>query len=323
MEVTDHDLTFISIITPTLNCARYIGEAVESVLNQDYPRFEHIIMDGGSTDGTLDVVTRYPHLHVISEPDRGLYDALNKGIGLAQGDYLGWLNADDLYANGLFHDLGHKAREMPTVELFTGDSERFEDTPKGRRVVRANKFYTCHELLDGRLSSVVSLNGCFFRRELFENIGGFSTAYKLVSDHEFLIRLSIYGPKCASLGRTSYRYRKHEQSLTWGMKRADNTVLVCEDLMSIACQYRSMIDAPAPLRGYCGWLYRNSAIGLIKHYSTKGRFTEAVKVLRTACKEDRGFTWIFLRRALMRGPIWLFRLAFDKVRSITGGKGTI
>ena len=321
MQVTDSELPFISIVTPALNCARYIGEAVENVLNQEYPRFEHIIMDGGSTDGTLDMLNGYPHLRVISEPDRGLYDALNKGIRLAQGDYIGWLNADDLYADGVFHDLGHKAREMPTVELFTGDSDLFEDTPNGRRVLRTNRFYTCQELAQGQLSGVVSLNGCFFGRELFENVGAFTTAYELVSDHEFLFRLSIYGPRCASLARVSYHYRQHEQSLTWGRKRADNTVSANEHLMAIACQYRSMADAPAPLRSYSSRLYRNSAINLIKHQATKGCFTEGVAILRAAHKQDRRFMRSLLGRALTRGPIWLSRLALDKVRPATRSRG--
>ncbi len=72
------DQPLISIITPCLNRAEFIAEAVESVLSQDYPNVEHIIMDGGSTDGTLEVLKRYPHLRVVSEPDEGMYTAINK-----------------------------------------------------------------------------------------------------------------------------------------------------------------------------------------------------------------------------------------------------
>lgn len=303
----------ISIVTPCLNRAKYIEEAVESVLCQDYPRFEHIVVDGGSTDGTLEKLARYAHLRVVSEPDEGLYDALNKGIKLARGELIGWLNADDLYADGVFDDLGHKACEMPTVELFVADSDLFEDTPNGPCIVRTNRFYTCEELVEGRLSGVVSLNGCFFRRELFERVGLFSVAYKHVSDHEFLIRLSIYGPRCASHGRVSYHYRQHGGSLTWGTKRAGNTVSACEDHMAIAIQYRSMSDVPGPLRSYCRRLYRNSAINLIKHHVEMGHLAEALKVLRAAQQQDRRVIGSLVRRALTRGPIWLARLALEGV----------
>ena len=82
---------------PCLNRVNLIREAIESVLAQDYPNFEHIVIDGGSTDGTLDVLREYRHLKLISEPDNGLYDAVNKGIRLAQGELIGWLNSDDVY----------------------------------------------------------------------------------------------------------------------------------------------------------------------------------------------------------------------------------
>jgi glycosyltransferase involved in cell wall biosynthesis len=87
----------LSIITPTYNRANYIMDAVESVLSQDYPNVEHIIIDGQSKDGTLELLGRYPHLKVISEPDSGMYDALNKGLMKAQGDVIGWVNSDDLF----------------------------------------------------------------------------------------------------------------------------------------------------------------------------------------------------------------------------------
>ena len=79
----------ISIVTPCLNQSKFIVEAVESVLEQEYPNLEHIIVDGGSTDGTLEELRRYPHLTVMSGPDRNLYDAFNKGLRSARGDIIG------------------------------------------------------------------------------------------------------------------------------------------------------------------------------------------------------------------------------------------
>ena len=78
----------------------YIADAIESVLSQHIPDVEHIIMDGGSTDGTLEILKKYPHLIVVSGPDNGMYDAINKGIGISKGEWIGLLNADDLYPTG-------------------------------------------------------------------------------------------------------------------------------------------------------------------------------------------------------------------------------
>src|SRR5438270_8446386 len=87
----------VSIVTPSLNQARFLGEAIESVRAQTYAPIEHIVVDGGSTDGTLEILAEYDGLRSVSEPDRGQSHALNKGFTMAQGDVLGWLNADDTY----------------------------------------------------------------------------------------------------------------------------------------------------------------------------------------------------------------------------------
>src|SRR5262245_2614541 len=90
----------ISIVTPSFNQARYIGKTIESVSAQRYPDVEHIVIDGGSRDGTLDVLAGHPHLRVISEPDRGHADAVNKGFRLATGEIWAFLNSDDTLVPG-------------------------------------------------------------------------------------------------------------------------------------------------------------------------------------------------------------------------------
>src|ERR1700733_2213211 len=92
----------ISIITPSFNQGAYIEQTIRSVLHQNFEHVEHIVVDGGSTDGTVDILKRYPHLVWVSEKDRGQADALNKGLALAKGDIVGWVNSDDYYEHDIF-----------------------------------------------------------------------------------------------------------------------------------------------------------------------------------------------------------------------------
>jgi glycosyltransferase involved in cell wall biosynthesis len=90
----------VSIVTPSLNQARFIAETIASVASQDYPNIEHVVVDGGSTDGTVDILRRYPSLQWVSEPDGGQSDAINKGLRRARGEIVAWLNSDDVYLPG-------------------------------------------------------------------------------------------------------------------------------------------------------------------------------------------------------------------------------
>src|SRR5258708_17772127 len=101
----------ISIITPSYNQGRFIEDAIQAVLAQDYPDFEHIIVDNCSSDNTLEILRKYPHLKWVSEPDEGQSDALNKGFGLSGGEVLGWLNCDDFYLPGAFHAAAEALRD--------------------------------------------------------------------------------------------------------------------------------------------------------------------------------------------------------------------
>ena len=111
-----------SIITPSLNQAQFIRETIESVLGQDYPQVEYIVIDGGSTDETLDILRGYgDRLTWVSEPDRGQSDAINKGFRMASGDVFGWLNSDDMYLPGALKAVADFFQENPPVGLVYGD----------------------------------------------------------------------------------------------------------------------------------------------------------------------------------------------------------
>src|SRR5574338_486367 len=123
----------ISIITVCYNSVKTIEETIQSVLAQDYPAIEYIIVDGGSKDGTLDVIYQYKHKisQIISEPDNGIYDAMNKGIHLAKGDVVGLLNADDIYANNKVISAIMQVMSDPNIEACYGDLIYFKtDAPE-------------------------------------------------------------------------------------------------------------------------------------------------------------------------------------------------
>ncbi|MEO8352981.1 MAG: glycosyltransferase, partial [Chthoniobacteraceae bacterium] len=119
-------LPTISVVTPTLNRAHFLGEAIESVRTQNYPNVEFIIVDGMSSDGTMDLLAGYPDIQVICEPDDGLYDAINKGIRAGKGDFIALLNSDDVFPPNLFHELAGAFAE-PKIEAVYGRAEIFLD----------------------------------------------------------------------------------------------------------------------------------------------------------------------------------------------------
>src|SRR5574342_661003 len=120
----------LSIITPCLNRVNKVECSIQSVLKQGYPNVEHIMIDGGSIDGTLDILARYSHLKVLSGRDNGMYDALNKGLNIASGEIIGFLNTDDLYADHVFQPVMEYFRDE-NLDAVSGKAQIFEEEKDG------------------------------------------------------------------------------------------------------------------------------------------------------------------------------------------------
>lgn len=113
-------LSLISILTPCLNRVKFVEEAIWSVLDQDYANLEHIVVDGGSTEGTLNMIRHYRHLRLISEPDEGAYDALSKGIQITQSESIGHLDTDDRYELYVLSGMARCFAEGPGADMVCG-----------------------------------------------------------------------------------------------------------------------------------------------------------------------------------------------------------
>ena len=181
----------ISIITPSYNQAKFLDEAIKSVINQNYPNFEHIIFDNCSTDGTIDILKKYPHLIWVSESDKGQSDALNKGFKKATGDFVGWLNADDRYLPDCFYSIAKIAKKSQTPDVIYGDFRWVDDRGnliKGRDEIDFDLF-----IFKYLHTSYISSVSAFFRRDIFGEGNFLNTDYKYSMDYEFFLRLALKG----------------------------------------------------------------------------------------------------------------------------------
>jgi len=169
----------LSVITPVLNREKYIGEAIESIVRLNNPEIEHIIIDGGSTDGTLGILSSYSHLKWISEPDTGVYDAMNKGISMAEGEWIYILGSDDrIHDSNVIQDLLPHFND-PEISMLYGNV----------LTVPSLKIY------DGIFSAgkIAVKNICqqavFYRRSLFSRVGLFQTECRQLGDWAFHIKV--------------------------------------------------------------------------------------------------------------------------------------
>jgi glycosyltransferase involved in cell wall biosynthesis len=164
-----------------------IEKTILSVLGQKYRDFEYIVIDGGSTDGTLQILEKYASqdkLKFVSEPDNGMYDAINKGLLIANGEILAYLNTDDLYFPWTLTCVAEYFKANPTVDMVFGDT-LVRDENQGRRLVNIYPSFCRNWLLSG---AIIPQPTVFFRRKVFDKLGDFADRVQILGDCEYWLR---------------------------------------------------------------------------------------------------------------------------------------
>lgn len=198
----------VSIITVCFNSADTTEDTITSILSQDYENIEYIVVDGGSTDGTLDIVNRYKYhmAKVVSEPDNGVFDAMNKGLKLATGDIVGFLNADDLYANENVIARIVEAIRANNVDCCYGDLEYVARNDLGKTVRRWKSQAYQNGLFEKGWHPPHP--AFFVKRQMYEKYGHFNSKFKIAADYELMLRfLRKHGIKSCYIPSVLVRMR--------------------------------------------------------------------------------------------------------------------
>lgn len=222
---SDHGgLPKISVVTPSYNQAAFLERTIQSIVNQGYPNLEYVIIDGGSQDGSVDIIKNYAkHLHYwVSEPDRGQYDAINRGFARTTGEIMAWLNSDDCYVPWAFQVVGSIFATLPEVEwlttlrLMTSDENDMAMTCYARAPFSRQGFFRGENLprKSAYSTGCIQQESTFWRRPLWQRAGGrVDDGLRLAGDFELWARFfqyaDLYG---VAIPLGNFRMHRHQKT---------------------------------------------------------------------------------------------------------------
>jgi len=182
----------VSIITVCFNSELYLEQTIQSVLGQTYEHIEYIVIDGGSTDNTINIIKKYEARisKWLSEPDENMYDAINKGMALVTGDYWAVLNSDDTYLTDTVQTVADFFNRHPDIKVFTG-AERMIDENNKYIYTRYPPKFSVNSMIRLRTNGIISHPATFLSREVMRTVGKFNCAYQVIADYDFLIRVGL------------------------------------------------------------------------------------------------------------------------------------
>jgi len=203
----------VSIITPSFNQAHFLEATIQSVLEQDYPNIEYIIIDGGSTDNSVEVIKKYEgRLAVwVSEPDKGQTDAINKGFARAKGEILAWINSDDTYQPGAVSEAVKFLGENPEAAMVYADCNYIDE--QGRVIGKFASRQTDYARLR-RGYAHIPQQTMFFRAKYWKELGPLDPSFYFAMDYELWVRLARHAPLMYLPGHTWANFRMHTSSKT-------------------------------------------------------------------------------------------------------------
>jgi glycosyltransferase involved in cell wall biosynthesis len=268
-----------SIVVPTLDRREMLLSAIASIRDQNWPCVEIIVVDGGSVDGTIEQISMLSDVCMLEGPDRGVYDAFNKGIARATGDVIGILNSDDRYEPGSFAAVAEAFARNPDAHAICGSAILMED----ERIVAkfeddASKRMTSpYTVLIGQPMP----NARFFRRSAMATIGAFSLEYPYVADRDWLVRWREAGLITIAIPQRVYRYRQHAGSMTYD-PRGPRTAGIRADLLALAQNWRSNLSASSQARRAAALLEGRCRAMLALGALSRGKVAEATRLLLTS-----------------------------------------
>jgi glycosyltransferase involved in cell wall biosynthesis len=221
-------VTRFGVVTPTLNAERYLEHTLDSIWSQVSDRVEvdHMIVDGGSTDSTLEIAGRYPSRAVVATDDRGMYDAINRGMGEVGGEIVGYINADDEIAPAAFDAVAEALQRRPDQEWVCGRMEYID----GEGTV-LGAWTPVRPGLEGYIGigwSCIPQQTVWARRSFFERVGPFDVSFRNCGDYDWYIRALKFAPPLI-LGQTLGRFRLHGAQLSFDPEAMQRETRMVQD----------------------------------------------------------------------------------------------
>ena len=294
----------ITLLTPCLNAERYIAEALATIERQQYPNLEHIVVDGGSLDATLDILARHPATIVLTERDRGSHDAMNKGLRLASGDIVGFINSDDLYPPGALAGVAQAFATDPSLDVVVLGTVLFASGPGSEiRLIEAHGHFTEQGFWLPELAfGAPGFNGRFFRRRVFERMGDFDLRYFISADRQFLIRLALAHAKSRTLPTYGYFYRQHVASATLNPRHSNRDSISREHLRQ-ALEFARLSSTTSDQRSTFLCWHAGEGGKLILRGLRSGKVGEVITTVLGLFRDDLLWPWRLFRAARLRNQV--------------------